>query len=112
MTILSPADAHELTACMELAFALESPVYLRMGKADLGAVHDQPPRVKVGQLLEIRREEQSGKESRPTKRLTTERPLTFIATGSMVTTALSVAESWPTSVVWMPRASSRSTPSK
>src|SRR5437588_8621157 len=42
LAILSPADDLEMTACMELAFRREGPVYLRMGKADLGAVHPTP----------------------------------------------------------------------
>src|SRR5437763_9767215 len=43
MAILSPADDLEMTACMRLALAAERPVYLRVGKADLGRVHDQAP---------------------------------------------------------------------
>ncbi len=47
--ILSPADAHEMTACMDLALATESPVYLRMGKADLGDRASRTPRIDLGQ---------------------------------------------------------------
>src|SRR5438132_4998980 len=36
--ILSPADDLEMTACMRLAMCTAGPVYLRMGKADLGRV--------------------------------------------------------------------------
>src|SRR5947209_10333759 len=36
LSILSPADGPEMTACMDLAFRTDGPVYLRMGKADLG----------------------------------------------------------------------------
>src|SRR5947207_12529280 len=43
VTILSPADDLEMTACMNLALASKGPVYLRMGKADLGRVHTVPP---------------------------------------------------------------------
>ncbi len=85
MAILSPADAHEMTACMELALTVERPVYLRMGKADLGAVHAAPPAVEWGQLCRLR--EGNG-------------PLAWIATGSMVHTALEVARNWPDSAVW------------
>ena len=35
LTILSPADAHEMSACMHLAFASHGPVYLRMGFVEL-----------------------------------------------------------------------------
>lgn len=39
ISILSPCDAHEFRACFNWAVKQKSPVYLRMGKADLGAVH-------------------------------------------------------------------------
>jgi transketolase len=54
LTILSPADAHEMTACMELALRQDGPVYLRMGKADLGAVHAAPPPVCLGKLCPLK----------------------------------------------------------
>lgn len=85
LTILSPADAAEMTACFELALSLDGPVYLRMGKADLGAVHDTPPRVTPGGLLPVR----AG-----------DGPLAWIATGSMVTTARAAAAQWPGSAVY------------
>lgn len=85
MTILSPADAHEMTACFELALRLESPVYLRMGKADLGSIHATKPTLSPGGLLRIRK----GRG-----------PFSWIATGSMVHTALRAAEQWPDSTVW------------
>lgn len=37
--IYSPADRHELVACMQSALRASGPSYLRMGKADLGDVH-------------------------------------------------------------------------
>lgn len=37
--IYSPADRHELVACMQSALSARGPSYLRMGKADLGDVH-------------------------------------------------------------------------
>ena len=43
MAILSPADADEMSACLALALRGNRPVYVRMGKADLGAVHLVPP---------------------------------------------------------------------
>src|SRR5258707_13366824 len=36
LSILSPADDLEMSACMDLACRAEGPVYLRLGKADLG----------------------------------------------------------------------------
>ena len=51
LSILSPADAPEMTAAMELAFAADGPVYLRMGKADLGVVHDDVRDLQWGRML-------------------------------------------------------------
>ncbi|QDU20888.1 transketolase family protein [Urbifossiella limnaea] len=85
LTILSPADAAELTACFELALTLNGPVYLRMGKADLGVVHDAPPRMTLGGLVPVR----AG-----------DGPLAWIATGSMVRTAMVAAARWPGSAVY------------
>ncbi len=70
--IMSPCDAHELTACMSAALALEGPVYMRMGKADLGAVHAAAPSLARGELVCV----QKGPA-----------PVQLIATGSMVKTA-------------------------
>src|SRR5438874_12723057 len=50
MGILSPADDLEMTECMRLAFAAGGPVYVRMGKADLGRAHQAPPRLEWGGL--------------------------------------------------------------
>lgn len=85
MTILSPADDLEMTACMNLALTAKGPVYLRMGKADLGRVHSALPDLGPGRLVSIR--QGAG-------------PLAWIATGSMVQTALKVAPHWPDSSVW------------
>ena len=85
MVILSPADQAEMTACMELAFRAEGPVYVRMGKSDRGAVHAGRPALDWGRLCPLR--VGSG-------------PLAWIATGSMVQTALEVAPQWPDSAVW------------
>ncbi|MFL5240989.1 MAG: transketolase family protein [Gemmataceae bacterium] len=85
MGILSPADAWETSACMELAMRTDGPVYVRMGKSDLGNVHTCRPDFCWGELVPIR-------EGRG--------PLAWIATGSMVQTAFRLARSWPGSSVW------------
>jgi transketolase len=85
MALLSPADAHEMTACLDLALQSDGPVYLRMGKADLGLVHARAPALTLGGLCPI--QEGPG-------------PLAWIATGSMVQTALTVAGRWAGSAVW------------
>ncbi len=78
LAVLSPADAFEMTACMDLAYAMKAPVYLRMGKSDRGAVHEAPVApIEAGRLLQIRSGSIGG--------------LALIATGSMVRTALDVA---------------------
>ncbi len=97
ITILSPADGPEMQACMHLALNSDSPIYLRMGKADLGTVHATPPVIAPGQMLRVRK----GRGE-----------LTWIATGSMVHTALRAAEQWPDSSVWSAPASSRWRPAR
>jgi len=37
--IYSPCDAHELRACLELAYTSEAASYVRIGKGDLGLIH-------------------------------------------------------------------------
>ncbi len=83
--ILSPGDAYEMKAAMELAFATTAPVYLRMGKSDLGPVHNSTPKIEWGSLLPVR----PGNGS-----------LVFIATGSMLNLAVKLADDWPGSAVW------------
>jgi transketolase len=83
--ILSPADAHEMTRAMDLAFSVKRPVYLRMGKCDIGAVHQGPINYAWGELIEMRRGNGG---------------LGFIATGSMVAAALKEGLRWEGSSVW------------
>lgn len=85
LSLLSPADAAEMTACFELALSSAGPVYLRMGKADLGIVHDSPICVHWGRLCPLRHGTGA---------------MGWIATGSMVMTALQAADRWPGSPVW------------
>jgi transketolase len=85
LAILSPADDVEMAGCMRMALAAAGPVYLRMGKADLGRVHTDAPALCWGKLCPVRPGE--GR-------------LAWIATGSMVATALAAAEHWPGSAVW------------
>ncbi len=85
MSILSPADAHEMTACMNLAFGATSPVYVRMGKSDVGAVHESLPDIQWGRLCPLR----IGNGQ-----------VAWIATGSMVKASLEASCHWPESSVW------------
>src|SRR5262249_21324222 len=83
--ILSPADPHEMTRAMELAFSVERPVYLRIGKCDIGPVHESEVKYDWGELIEMRAGDGD---------------LGFIATGSMVKAALEEAPRWEASSVW------------
>jgi transketolase len=77
LTIFSPADRFEMTGCMELAYQLNQPVYLRMGKSDMGDVHDCLKQFNVGDVLKVKAG--SGR-------------IHFFATGSMVKKAVEIAE--------------------
>lgn len=77
--VYSPADRFEITMCMEQAYHADGPVYLRMGKSDRGDVHaGKLPQARPGTLLPVRQGKPGG--------------LAFIATGSMVRTAMALAE--------------------
>ncbi len=87
LAIYSPADRFEVTACMEIAYHSKSSVYLRIGKSDRGDVHSDLPELKAGSLLEVK----SGKFS----------DIAFIATGSLVRTAIDIAAAtYPDATVW------------
>lgn len=79
ISIYSPGDGFELTACFERIMQHRTPAYLRMGKADLGDIHDtQLAASACGDLLPVTA---SGS------------PYLFIATGSGVKLAQKVAAS-------------------
>jgi transketolase len=79
LKVLSPADRFEMAACMDYALAADGPVYLRMGKSDRGDVHARQFEIfQAGKLLKVR----AGPTDRPG----------LIATGSMVRTALDIAQ--------------------
>ncbi|MDI1246513.1 MAG: transketolase C-terminal domain-containing protein [Rhodoferax sp.] len=87
LSVYSPADRFEMTACINLAYQSDAPVYLRMGKSDRGDVHSAVPHIKPGSLLQTR----SGHAGE----------VAFIATGSLVRTAMDIAaEIYPDAAVW------------
>lgn len=87
LSVYSPADRFEVSACMELAYRSKGTVYLRMGKSDQGDVHARVPLANIGALLPVRSGQAGG--------------ISFIATGSMVRTAADIAAaSWPDAAVW------------
>jgi transketolase len=85
LRILAPGDPAEMKAAMELGLRSEGPVYLRMGKSDLGAVHPAAPHLEWGKLLPV----DAGHG-----------PIVLIATGSMLKLAVTLAKDWPGSAVW------------
>lgn len=87
LSVYSPADRFEVTACMEMAYQSKSAVYLRMGKSDRGDVHSSVPQGQNGGLLEVK-PGQGG-------------DIAFIATGSLVRTAVDIASgTYPKASVW------------
>lgn len=87
LSVYSPADAHELTACMESAYQANSTVYIRIGKSDRAAVNPTPVKPKTGDILSIKKVPNS--------------TLAFIATGSLSSTALALANTlYPHASVW------------
>jgi transketolase len=78
LAVLSPADRFELDMCMEAAYSMKRPVYLRLGKADRGDIHASSlSGSTVGELLQVRVGARNG--------------LAMIATGSLVRTAFDLA---------------------
>jgi transketolase len=78
ISILSPADAVEFRACFKWAVQQRGPVYLRMGKADLGAIHSAE--------LEVL-------ESAPLPIIQKQNKTAVFATGSMVKPCLNLINS-------------------
>lgn len=85
LTVLSPADRFEMTATMEQALRCQSPVYLRMGKSDRGDVHTAPLSLQPGEMLQVRQGSAR---------------VALLATGSMVRTALDIANQGLDAEVW------------
>ena len=93
LSVYSPADRFELTACMQAARDAEAPAYLRMGKSDRGDVHEHAIDFTPGELLAVHQaaaHEEAGRA-----------PIAFIATGALVRTAVDLARSsYPAASVW------------
>jgi transketolase len=86
MMVLSPADRHELTAAMEHAHGARRSVYLRMGKADRGDVHDGDAAIDTTKLQCLKAGHKGG--------------TAILATGPIATTAMQVAERINGVAVW------------
>lgn len=85
LSVLSPADRFEMAAAMQSALSRRQPVYLRMGKSDRGDVHSGPVEVPDSKMIRVR----AGASG-----------LTFLATGSMVRTAVELAAHTFDADVW------------
>ncbi|WP_055076149.1 transketolase family protein [Pseudanabaena sp. 'Roaring Creek'] len=85
INIFSPCDRYEMEQCMNLALRSLQPSYIRMGKADLPQIHSSLPNFQVGELCHIR----DGTYK-----------MCFIATGSMVSTAIMASERFDKVAVW------------
>jgi transketolase len=84
--IFSPSDRFELEYCYQHMLRSEHPSYLRFGKADCGDIHTQIPQAPIGDLLQVK----SGNSD-----------FAILATGSMVSVAVKVAEELGNSIpVW------------
>ena len=85
LTVLSPADRFEMSACMEYAYNIKAPAYLRMGKSDLGDVHKMPLKhLQEGKIIKLR----EGLTGQPC----------LISTGSMVIKAITIADEFDLTV--------------
>ncbi|MBC7459000.1 MAG: transketolase [Bdellovibrionaceae bacterium] len=69
ISILSPCDKYELKACFDWALRQKSPIYMRLGKADLGEVYSQDVIIQAGKPILVQ-----GSRS----------DIAFAVTGSMV----------------------------
>jgi len=76
MTVISPADAHEVRGALRAALRHDGPVYIRIGKKGEPLVHDQEPEFNIGQAIVIR----------PGRRVA------FLANGTVVKVALDAAD--------------------
>ncbi len=87
LAVYSPADRFEITSCMQMAYEQKASVYVRIGKSDSGDIHSEVPQFNPGDLLKVR----TGGSHK----------CVFIATGSMVSTAVSIAQQvYPDIDVW------------
>ena len=80
LAVFSPADKLEMIASINLAFDIKAPVYLRIGKSDVGNVHKKELTFNKGDIIEL-------KESKGVMHI--------IATGSMVKAAMRIADEFP-----------------
>jgi transketolase len=76
MTVVCPADAHEVGGAMRAALGQDGPVYVRIGKKGEPTVHDSAPDFELGKALTLREGD----------------TVTVLATGNVVPMALEAAD--------------------
>ena len=54
MTVIAPADAHEVRGAVRAALAHDGPVYIRMGKKGEPLVHETEPDFQIGRAITLR----------------------------------------------------------
>ena len=87
LSVYSPADRFEVDACIQWAYKLKKPTYLRLGKADRGDIHNAGDIISQEKLQMIKVNKLNS--------------IAIIATGSMVSIAKKIAsESFPNASVW------------
>ncbi|MDC1348863.1 hypothetical protein N8260_06095 [Amylibacter sp.] len=87
LSIFSPCDRYEVSACINEMYHSAASCYIRIGKCDLGDVHTSP-------VSNVR-------EPKIVKFGDVDANIVFVATGSMVTTAVRVAnDRYPAAEVW------------
>lgn len=87
LSIYSPGDAFELIACFQMAHESRRPSYIRIGKSDLGNIHNGQIVLGCGEIIQVKK---------------TKKNIAIFATGSMVTTAIQVANTIEASVWSVP----------
>jgi transketolase len=85
LDVFSPADSFELEYVFDHMVVSGRSSYLRFGKADCGEVHITAPEAPIGDMLKMR---SGGKD------------FAFVATGSMVSTAVKLADELTDVTVW------------
>lgn len=87
LSVYSPADRFELEACIQWAYEMKKPTYMRIGKSDRGDVHNPEDKISREKLQMIK----AGKSN----------SIAIIATGSMVSIAKRiVATRFPGVSIW------------
>lgn len=92
LDILSPCDAREMDYAMAHALSFKRPVYIRMGKSDVGEIHQTALSAPLGDLVAVRSGAADAAAGGPRT--------AFLATGSMVKSAMLLAERLGDNPVW------------